>query len=60
MCNGKLAGVVSFGPENKCGSEHLPGVYTDVSIFARVIDQTFRSKIQRQVCKTYTSVSNLT
>ena len=50
MCNGKLAGVVSFGPENKCGSEHLPGVYTDVSIFAPVIDQTFRSKIQRQVC----------
>ena len=53
MCNGKLAGVVSFGPEGECGIEHLPGVYTNISIFAPVIDQTFRTKIQRQVCLTF-------
>eukprot|EP00093_Oithona_nana_P008221 08221.XXX_505679_504487_1 [CDS] Oithona nana genome sequencing. len=51
MCNGKLAGVVSFGPEGECGIEHLPGVYTNISIFAPVIDQTFRTKIQRQLKK---------
>ena len=51
MCKGKLAGVVSFGPNNECGNEHLPGVYTNVSIFAPVIDKTFRTKIQRQVIR---------
>lgn len=57
MCKGKLAGVVSFGPNSECGNEHMPGVYTNISIFAPVIDQTFRSKIQRQVGATYLRLS---
>ena len=57
MCKDKLAGVVSFGPNSECGNEHMPGVYTNISIFAPVIDQTFRTKIQRQVGVTYLRLS---
>ena len=59
MCKDKLAGVVSFGPNSECGNEHMPGVYTNISIFAPVIDQTFRTKIQRQVGGTYLRLSTL-
>ena len=49
ICDGKLAGIVSFGPKGECGNEDLPGVYTDVSIFSEVIERTFRTKISPEV-----------
>ena len=30
VCDGKLTGVVSFGPDSTCGDENLPGVYIDL------------------------------
>ena len=49
ICNGKLAGVVSFGPNEACGLAHLPGVYTKISLFAKVIDKLYQKKIEPQV-----------
>ena len=49
ICDEKLAGIVSFGPNGECGNEDLPGVYTDVSIFSEVIERTFRTKISPEV-----------
>ena len=49
-----LTGIVSFGPDNQCGAEKMPGVYTKVSSFAKFINKlkdkiTFqRLKVQNQ------------
>lgn len=36
MCDGILAGVVSFG--HGCGEPNLPNVFTDVSVYKDFID----------------------
>ena len=45
--NGKisyLTGIVSFGPDDQCGAEKMPGVYTKVSSFAKVIEKLLKAK----------------
>ena len=32
-----LTGIVSFGPKEVCGHKDLPGVYTKVSSFSKII-----------------------
>ena len=47
VCRKKyLTGIVSFGPTNRCGVEKMPGVYTKVSSFAKVIDKLIEAKKQ--------------
>ena len=41
-----LSGIVSFGPDNQCGAEKMPGVYTKVSSFAKVINKLVKAKKQ--------------
>ncbi|XP_062137430.1 hypodermin-A-like [Drosophila sulfurigaster albostrigata] len=37
--NGKLVGIVSFGPTKPCGNPSLPGVYTDVVELRKWIEE---------------------
>ena len=47
VCREKyLTGIVSFGPTHQCGAEKMPGVYTKVSSFAKVIDKLVKAKKQ--------------
>ena len=46
VCRDKLTGIVSFGPTHQCGVEKMPGVYTKVSSFAKVIDKLIEAKKQ--------------
>ncbi|XP_075040126.1 granzyme A-like [Mixophyes fleayi] len=42
ICNNKYAGIISFGPHNKCGDPKIPGVYTRLttSYLKWIIDTT--------------------
>ena len=40
-----LTGIVSFGPD-QCGVKKMPGVYTKVSSFAKVINKLVKAKKQ--------------
>ena len=37
LCNGKLTGIVSYGPSEECGHANMVGVYTNLSAYASVI-----------------------
>ena len=53
MCNGKLSGVISFGPDNECGSKDQPGVYTNMSIFAPVVKKTIERITKKHIRNTF-------
>lgn len=42
VCNGTLQGLVSWGP-NPCGQLNLPGVYTNLCLFTKWIQQTIQN-----------------
>ena len=44
-----LTGIVSFGPDFQCGAEKMPGVYTKVSSFAKVIDKLSQGAFKKQL-----------
>ena len=41
-----LTGIVSLGPNFQCGAEKMPGLYTKVSAFAKVINKLLKSQKQ--------------